>query len=369
MKTSHHGLLPMTLLLLVGLLFGCGTGEDFPSPAQGGPFPSPGSDLSYQDPDDFTVTSIDLNTSFEYDGDLDEVRMFAVVKDQNGVSLEGLNRYNFTVVVEPKSAPKTVAAEDTELTLAFSDDRVVGLVIDSSGSMLSPIDETRTRMQVAKEAAKLFTSLMGAGDRVAVVDFDTTTRTVQSLTDDRDAIDREIDRMVAEGATNLGAALAEAVRAVGTRPGKRAVILLGDGDDTMDAVQGGPEVWLNDTTGKSTRLQGLNLARNSELVVYTIGLGSDLSATGLADLQTFATETGGTFFQATTASALLSALGQTIPREVDGLQPVQTYLLQFPNRVPPVPGQSITVPVTAIVRYRNGLRTHRDDFNDAYTVR
>ena len=164
----------------------------------------------------------------------------------------------------------------------------------------------------------------------------------------------------------MGLLASEAVRAVGTRPGKRAAILLTDGDDTVDSVSGGPDVWLNDSS--SSRFQGLQLARDNNLVIYTVGLGQDLSETGLADLQTFATETGGTFFQAPTASALNTAFGVTIPAELDAQPPMETYLLTAPNLIPAVPGKELDVPIRISVRYENGIGELRAKFDGTYTV-
>jgi Mg-chelatase subunit ChlD len=377
-KTTRSTLRRVPLLLAAAALWflpGCGVDETSPSPALPGVPPPAGADLAYQDLTDDSVTSIELTTSVEYDREQNQVRMFALVRDQDGVLVPNLNAHNFAIVLEPKIAPKTVPPEDIELERVVSGDRVVALVVDTSGSMSFGVqgDPPPRRMDVAKDAAKRFVSLMASGDRVALVKFSASANTVQTLTDDRDALNREIERLAPETATNIGGALSEAVRAVGSRPGKRAVILLTDGDDTVDPLNAptpvGPDVWLNDTTGRSTRLQGLRLAQENELVVYTVGLGSDLSAVGLADLQTIAAATGGTFFQATTAEGLLTAFGQTIPREVDSLPPVETYLLRFENNRTVAPGDPYAVPVTTSVRYRNAIKTHRSVFDGAYTVR
>lgn len=345
---------------------GCGSNEYSPGPAEQAPAADPTEDLSYKDLADTTNTSIDLSTGLDYEGSSDEVRLYALVRNQDGAFLPSFNAYNFTVELYPGTAPRVIPPEDIDLGITTSADRVVALVMDSSGSMSGTTDTGQTRIQVAKEAAKLFVSLMRAGDRTSVVDFDDSARIVRQLTDDQAALDKAIDTFTADGATNLGAALTEAVRSVGTRPGKRAAILLTDGDDTVDSVAGGPDVWLNDST--SSRLQGLQLARDNGLVVYTVGLGDGLSDTGLADLQTIATQTGGTFFQAPTAEALLEAFGTTIPRELDALPPMQTYLLTFPNSVPLVPGDPTEVPVGVTVKYENGLRMLRATFDGSYTV-
>lgn len=346
---------------------GCGSDEYSPDPVQTGSSSTEKDvDLAFRNLSDTQITSLELTTSQDYDPSADEVRIFALVKDQDGDFFPDLNQYNFTVVLQPKTAEKTVAAGDTTITTTVATNRVVALVIDSSGSMGGVTETGQTRMTVAKEAAKLFVALMAPGDQTAVVDFDSSARVVQALTDDQEALNVAIDEFTADGATNLGAAVTEAVRAIGTRPGKRAAILLTDGDDTVDSVTGGPDVWLNDST--STRFQGLQLAQDNELVVYTVGLGTDLSETGLADLETFATETGGTFFQAPTAVDLNTAFGITIPAELDALDPVETYLLTVPNPVPKVPGKKIRVSLRIHVKYQNGIDLHRPKFEGSYSV-
>ncbi|MHB8765241.1 MAG: vWA domain-containing protein [Deferrisomatales bacterium] len=346
-------------------LGGCGGNESTPGPAQPGALvPDVGSPVSSDD----TVTRIEVTASVEYDGTTTPgtVRLFSLVKDQAANRLSGLVRQNFTVVVDPKTAPKTLGDEAAELTTEASDDRVVALVIDSSGSMAASLG-TANRMQVAKDAAKLFVSLMGPRDRTAVVDFDDAARIVEQLTADATALDAAIDQFQAEGATNLGAAVSEAVRAVGTRPGKRAAILLTDGDDTIDTVTGGPEVWLNNPA--STRNQGLALAKGNQLAIYTVGLGADLSETGLADLRTIAAETGGRFFQAVTSAELLTAFGTTIPAGVDAQVPLETYVLTFADPVGTRPGQTTDVPVVLWAVFTNRNGTHANKFSGTYTVR
>ncbi len=342
-------------------------------PNESGPADNGGCPLPADPDNDGVVGAADLcpnEMGPTPDAALGEVQVFARVLDQEGNLLESLNSFNFTVVLDPKGAPKAIPQEDITVVPTVSQDHVVALVIDSSGSMTTLIDPTTPRMLVARDAAKLFVSLMQGTDRTAVVDFDDNATVTQQLTgvEGQADLNKAIDALEAAGATNLGAAMTEAVRAVGARPGKRAAILLTDGDDTVDPVTGGPEVWLNDSS--STRLQGLNLLRKSAMVVYTVGLGGDLSPTGLADLQLIAQETGGEFFQALTASDLLDAFGSVIPAQIEALDPVRTYLLTFPNAIPQqAAGVPVTVPMLMNVVYENGIAVHRAEFGTSYTVK
>jgi len=355
------------LFLACGLLLGACGEEYTPSSAQPGALPPASQYLAFRDLTDTTTTTVSLTSSADYDSNLNEVQIYVRAVNQDGVLLSTLNEHNFGVTLEPKTVDRPVDAAETDLTLAVSMARVVGLVMDSSGSMSSTTDTGATRMEVAKEAARLFIGGMSGDDQAAVVDFDDAARTVQSLTRDKGLLTTAVDGFSADGLTNLGGALTEAVRSVGTRPGKRAVVLLTDGDDTVDTVQGGPAAWFGQAA--SSRNQGLQLALANQLVVFAVGLGDGLSDTGLADLNKFATETGGQFFQAATAAELTTAFSQTIPAAIDALTPTETYLLTFESAVLPTPGKVVDVPYRLSVVYENAVSTHRDKFNGTYTLR
>ncbi|GAB4267248.1 MAG: hypothetical protein Kow0092_20510 [Deferrisomatales bacterium] len=359
----------LLLLIAAGWLAACGVDEHNPAPAS----PAPAAEALlrplFSDPFESDITEIQLSTSAEYDETTDETRIFAIVQDQDGTSLTGIdfNAYNFVVSLQAFGTRRSVDPADTALSRELSFDKVVALVIDSSGSMTATTETGETRMDVAKEAARLFASFMGPGDRTAVVEFNTSVRTLQGLTDDQEAIERAIARISPSGLTNLGGALGEAVRAAGSRPGRRAAILITDGDDTVDDVQGGPSVWFNNP--ESSRFQGLDLAVKNGLRVYTVGLGSELSAEiGLADLQLIAEQTGGRFFQALTADDLLTVFESTIPDELESLPPMDTFLLTFPNPFPRAPGTALTVPFSTTIRYENANGTHSATASGSYTV-
>jgi len=366
---------PMTLARIVilsavlcALVAACGSGESSPSPAQQSTPIDEAARLAFDDPFEAGVTSLSLSASADFNSSTGETRIFAAVRDQDGGSLIDFdfNEYNFAVTMEPGTAPYTLDPAVTSLDRATVGDVVVAMVIDSSGSMSTTTETGQARIDVAKEAAGLFVGLMEAGDRTAVVDFDSSARTVQPLTDDQALLESAIDQFAADGATNIGAAVQEAVRAVGSYPGRRAVVLLTDGDDTVDTVTGGPEVWMQDSA--STRFQGLKLAQQAELRVYTVGLGDGLSEQGLADLNTFASETGGSFFLAPTAASLLTAFQQTIPAELAQLPPQQTFVLSFESPVQHQDGKPITVPFRLAILYANANGTLGGKASGTYLV-
>ncbi|GAB6062618.1 vWA domain-containing protein [Deferrisoma palaeochoriense] len=350
--TFPRRVLPLALSLLLGLA-ACGVEEYDPSPARPGPIAAPGEDLAFRDPTDANTRALRLSVSPEYDEAAGLVRMFVRVEDQAGNLIVGLNEHNFGITVSPKGANSPVDPDQTTVGTEISAEKITSLTIDSSGSMQAIIlgTENATRMQVAKDAAKLFVDLLESGDRAAVVDFDSDARVAQQLTGDKDALERAIDALQAEGATNIGDALSKAIEAVGNRPGKRAVILLTDGDDTVDTVLGGPSAWLGNPD--STRNNALEEAKRANLVVYTIGLGEDLSEDGLATLQTIAVETGGEFFTAITAEDLREVFREEIPDAVERQPPQETYVLEFPSPFPADPLADREYGLLVTVRYEN----------------
>lgn len=372
-KTKRRTLRRVSLLLAAAALWfvpGCGVDETSPSPAlQGAPvqgLPRP----AFVNPADTQVTGLEVAASGEFDEAMGEVEIFTVVRDQDGNSLLdfAFNEFNFTVTLNPGTAPFTVDPAVTRLDRATVGDVVVALIIDSSGSMEArePPLTGPTRMQVAQDAAKLFVEVMRPGDRTAIVDFSSDARTVQALTDDQARLNAVIDQFVPIGATNIGAAVGEGVRAVGNRPGRRAAILLTDGDDTVDTVVGGPDVWRNNPA--SSRYQALQLAQQAGLRIYTVGLGDGLTEQGLADLRAFADETGGKFFRAPTAASLLTAFRQTIPGELSQLPPQETFVLSFENPIGSPLGKTVDVPFRLAILYANANGTLGDKTSGTYRV-
>lgn len=156
-----------------------------------------------------------------------------------------------------------------------------GLAIDSSGSMLDN-DPQRLRL----EAAKLFVDSLLSGDRVAVVDFDSSATVLQPLTEDLAAAKAAIDQVNSDGGTDIGAGLRATLDQLPADPTRgRVAVLLTDGLGPYDS-------------SLTTR------AKDAGVVVYTVGLGSSVDA---ALLQSIADGTGGKYFYVDQADGLKDA--------------------------------------------------------------
>jgi hypothetical protein len=261
--------------------------------------------------------------------------------------------------------PQTIAVNDTvDVTIAFKGDgwamgpKPIDAVMctDRSGSMLyndtdGIIDD---RMVHAMNAGKIFNANMGTNDRVGLVSFGDNSATSgraelrqgypyqyggaqwvgkdstwtgdnsyittyyignpryygttqlasidQNLSFIRTTVNNSINRMVPAGGTPMREGLYRSVKMLIDYPrtnAVKAVILLTDGAwNTGGNPQGGAGATSFSGVGTGSVI---TWAKNNNITIYTIALGSDPSQT---ELQAYANETGGKFFAAPTADQL-----------------------------------------------------------------
>lgn len=190
----------------------------------------------------------------------------------------------------------------------------VVLVIDSSGSMVAT-DFTPNRMEAAKSSAINFLDEMNLKDSIGVVSFADSTRIVSFLRTDKEKIEKSITSIVANGRTAIGDGLAMGVDMVSSVPNKKKlVILLSDGEQTA---------------GQISIIDAIKYARDEEVVVYTIGVGSkdefvmgydwfgraQVAKLDEASLRLIADETGGAYFRAKD-SVSLDEIYESLPDKI-----------------------------------------------------
>ncbi len=199
-----------------------------------------------------------------YQVGIDRVILNATALDQDGAFLLDLKQDDFALL-EDKTPQKIIDfyLEERPITLA--------LVLDTSGSMHEAIGGSQ-------EAADRFVDTLKENDRALVIDFDEKVFMLQKLTGDKKALKTAIDSTYAEGGTAVYDALHAAFRMLNPEDGRKAIILLTDGDD-------------NNSQFSFKRI--LEIARTSNVTIYGIGLGSGLRRGPLKDL---AQETGGRAF-------------------------------------------------------------------------
>jgi Ca-activated chloride channel family protein len=194
-----------------------------------------------------------------------KVTLFASVI-KNGVPLKGLGAGDFRVREdEIDQEPITVVPKLTPLNAVVA--------LDTSGSM-------KQRMTDAQSAAKSFINLLSPEDAIQVVSF---AREVKVLASDgsRERAEAAIDTAAARGDTALYDALYASVEMLKDKPGRKAVTLLSDGADDDGAGK---------QLSKHSVEDVLRLAREVNVPIYTIGVGTELDEVVLKKV---ADETGG----------------------------------------------------------------------------
>ena len=183
---------------------------------------------------------------FRFKSGVDLVNVTATVVDRNGRFVPGLRQSDFIVYEEN---------ELQEIT-HFSNERVpvsLGLVLDTSGSM---VGEKLTNALMAVD--RFLTRLLSPEDEIFLYKFNNFPELVQDWTTDRQRLSRAIRRINASGGTAMYDAIAESVPLAQTgQHRKRAIVLISDG---------------NDTDSQASLAEVKQLIRESEVMVYAIGI-------------------------------------------------------------------------------------------------
>lgn len=361
-KTQN--LIALLAVAAVLMLSGCGNNEAGGAPTiQRSPtYPSAGGGLGVYDLNDFEVTDIGLKVSPEYNETTGMVDVYMVVTDQDDNTLEFLNKYNFVVTAYVGTLPREVdlSPVNVQLTPVITSERVVALALDSSGSMTAEdntVPGATNLNEAARFAAKQYVDLMGATDKTAIIDFDSEAILIQELTSNRDLLKEAIDEIDASGGTNVFDAVHEAVNALGARPGRRAAVVMTDGETNADYRDG--------------LEPSIEAAKRAGIPVFTVGLGSsatDSESQAYQDLVQISVNTGGMYIAATDGAALSQAFMNTIPQAVNELPEMSALRLSIndPASASVLPGTLVQLVVTAT--YENGIDKHRATASGNYII-
>jgi Ca-activated chloride channel family protein len=257
------------------------------------------------------------------------VEVYASVVDRNGEPVRGLTQDDFEVLEDGR--PQTLsafAAADFPLTVA--------LAVDHSFSMA----QDRGRMlQASKSAAKAFLSALRPADESLVVGIGTRAVVIAAAGESRDRQIATVAGLSAWGTTPLHDAILASIDAVDAARGRRALVILSDGDDRY-----------SDATAQDV----LARARRSNVMVYPVALGR----TRPALFAEIATLTGGRSYHERDPGKLETAMVKIAE------QLREQYLLGYSPARLPAPGtsewRSITVRVKkpdVTVRARDGYFT------------
>ncbi|MEQ1758608.1 MAG: VWA domain-containing protein [Vicinamibacterales bacterium] len=184
---------------------------------------------------------------------------------EGGRFVKGLTREAFRLLDDRQ--PRQV----TGFSPAGSPIEVV-LALDVSGSMADALGDV-------KVAAKTFLAALGPQDQVTVVAFNDSMFTLVRRETSREAREAAIDGLSAFGGTALYDVIVRALEQLGQQPGRRALVLLSDGEDR---------------SSQATFAQVQDLVRRSDATLFAVGLGRGASVQELKEkLEALAETSGG----------------------------------------------------------------------------
>jgi Ca-activated chloride channel family protein len=249
------------------------------------------------------------------------VEVYATVTDAGGQPVTGLKREDF-VVREGGETQAVTAFAEGEFPLAAA------IAIDRSFSMAA-------RLPVATSAARVFLGELRPGDEATIIAIGSQVEVVAPRSADRTAQYAALNRLDTFGTTSLRDAIIAAIDAMQDAKGRRALVVLSDGDDRFS---------------KATVEDVLSKARRTDVLVYPIALGRTRPEL-FAEL---AVLTGGRSFHVREPKELGETL-RGIARELR-----RQYLLGYSPSKPIVGGKAEWRSIAVTVN-RPGLRVRARD--------
>lgn len=216
--------------------------------------------------------------------DVSLVELYTTVTDRSGSLVRGLTAEDFEVFEDGRrqEIKKFELVENLPLT--------VGITIDTSGSMSEALFEAQ------QAAVEFLESIVTRRDRCFALSFASRPVMLMPPTNDVDAVARSLEGLAAVGMTSLHDALVHSLYYYRGVTGRRALVVLSDGDDTASNIP---------------FRNALEYARRSGVAVYTIAL--DVGALDINirnKLQNLSSETGGRSFFVKDAEALRSVYAE-----------------------------------------------------------
>jgi Ca-activated chloride channel homolog len=206
--------------------------------------------------------------------DVKLVSLFVNVTDQQGAIVGGLTKDDFKLTEDGRPQTITVFERQSEMPLNLT------LAIDTSSS-------TYKDRYMEQQAAKKFVhAMMRPQDQMSVLEFDTFVTELTAFTNKVALIDHGLDHMRGEGGTALYDAIYLGSKSLGSKDGRKVLVLVTDGGDTVKG---------------STYDDALEQALRNEVMIYSIidvpieaSAGRDLG--GEHALITLSEQTGGKHF-------------------------------------------------------------------------
>jgi Ca-activated chloride channel homolog len=276
--------------------------------------------------------------------DVKLVNVFVTVTDDHGAPVGGLTKDNFTL--KEDGFEQKISVFDRESALPIS----IALAIDTSLS-------TRSNLPLEQASAKRFAStILRPVDGLSVYAFsEVVSEPLHGYTADLKRIEEAIDHIHLGAATALYDAIYDASRSLDRRKGRKVIVLITDGGDTMSRVD-----------YKEAR----RAAEEAEAIVYSIIIvpieaSAGRETGGEHALIQLSEDTGGKYYYATSTAALDDAF-----RKISDELRTQYLLAYYPSqRTSFSEFRRIEVKVAGVpnaaqyhVRHRAGYYTVKSEF-------
>ncbi len=216
--------------------------------------------------------------------DVDLIELFTTVVDRSGRLIRGLEQDDFTVREDGRAQEivKFELVEDLPLT--------IGITLDTSGSMMESLGEAK------RTAIDFLQSMITPRDRCFALAFADRPALVMGRTSDVGAVSQQLGDLAATGSTALHDAVVTSLYYFRGVRGRRALVLLSDGEDTSSSLEFD---------------QALEYAKRSGVAIYSIGLRIGVTQIGVRrKLEKLAEETGGRTFYIGEAADLRGVYGE-----------------------------------------------------------
>jgi Ca-activated chloride channel family protein len=275
--------------------------------------------------------------------DVKLVNVFVTVTDANGTPVANLQKENFLLKEDGKDQKISFFSKESALPLS------IVLAVDTSLS-------TRKDLPLELASARKFAhTIVRPEDGLAVYKFSEEVSQMVPFTSDLKKIDAGIDRVHNGSATALYDAVYIGSQALSRRQGRKVMVVITDGGDTMSQVN---------------YKEALRAAQEAEAIIYSIiivpieaSAGRDTG--GEHALIQISSDTGGKYYYATSA-AQLDAAFQKISDELR----TQYLLAYYPSqRYSDSDFRQLKVDLTNAPaggpyqsHYRAGYYTHRGSF-------
>ena len=214
--------------------------------------------------------------------DVKLVNVFVTVTDAHGAPIGGLTRENFTLKEDERE--QKIAIFDKESALPLS----IAVALDTSLS-------TRHDLPLEQASAKRFAhAIIRPVDAIAVYGFNEVVQQSVNFTPDLKRIDEGIDHIRLGAATALYDAVYLVSRSLDRRQGRKVIVLITDGGDTVSKVD---------------YKQAVRAAEEAEAIVYSIIVvpienSAGRETGGEHALIQLSEDTGGKYYYATSMQQL-----------------------------------------------------------------